>query len=233
MADPTTESQAAPATTASTTATPVAAPETQTAAATTPAAEATTTTPAAVAETTETKAPVEGDAAAKEAADKVAAEAAKTPVEYELKVPEGVKLEGEALDSLKAFAKERGLSQEDAQALTDMGVKQAQAFQAQLVEHGKQVAEQWTTATKTDKEFGGDKLGENLAIAKQALDTFGSKELKTLLNDSGLGNHPEIIRAFYRAGKAISEDGRLVTGAATQKNRDDTPLENRLYPNQK
>jgi hypothetical protein len=230
MADLTTESQAAPATTASTTATPVAAPETQTAAAaTTPAAEATTTTPAAVAETTETKAPVEGEAPKE--GDKPPEEA--KPVEYELKVPEGVKLEGESLDALKAFAKERGLSQADAQALTDMGVKQAQAFQAQLVEHGKQVAEQWTTATKTDKEFGGDKLGENLAIAKQALDTFGSKELKTLLNDSGLGNHPEIIRAFYRAGKAISEDRRLVTGAAAQKNRDDTPVANRLYPNQK
>jgi hypothetical protein len=26
------------------------------------------------------------------------------------------------------------------------------------------------------------------------------------LNDTGLGNHPEVLRVFVRAGKAISQD---------------------------
>jgi hypothetical protein len=38
---------------------------------------------------------------------------------------------------------------------------------------------------------------------------------------------------MVKAGKAISEDGHLVTGAAAQADRANTPIENRLYPNQK
>jgi hypothetical protein len=68
------------------------------------------------------------------------------------------------------------------------------------------------TNSKGDKEFGGDKLSENLGVAKKALDAFGTAELRSLLNQSGLGDHPEVIRFMYRAGKAISED-RFVGGA--------------------
>jgi hypothetical protein len=70
-------------------------------------------------------------------------------------------------------------------------------------------------ASKQDKEFGGPALAENLSVAKKALDAFGTAELRTLLNESGLGNHPEIVRLFFRAGKAISED-RVVTGSTGQ-----------------
>ena len=36
-----------------------------------------------------------------------------------------------------------------------------------------------------------------------------------MLNESGLGNHPEVIRLFYRTGKAMSEDS-LIVGAASK-----------------
>lgn len=231
MAEATTEAPVVDATTASTVAT-TAAPESATAATTTPATETTATTAVTEATTTEAK-PADGKEAPKPG-DKPATETPKPEeVVYEFKVPEGVKLDGEALDAVKATAKEFGLTAEQAQKVVDLGVKQAQAFQTQMAEHSKQVAEQWATDTKNDKEFGGDKLPENLATAKRALDTFGTPELKKLLNDSGLGNHPEIIRVFVKAGKAISEDGKLITGSAGNPARADKPIENRLYPNQK
>jgi hypothetical protein len=59
------------------------------------------------------------------------------------------------------------------------------------------------------------------------MDAFATPELRTLLNESGLGNHPEIIRAFYRAGKAISEDG-FVAGGHKATDKGDAK---RLYPN--
>jgi len=223
MADPTTDSQAAPADATSTTASPADAPPSQAAAPEASTAQATST---------EAK-PAEGDAAAKEAADKAAAEAAAKPVEYDLKVPKGVDLKGESLDELKATAKELGLTQEQAQRLADLGAKQAQGFAAQLVEQQKTLTAEWAEQTTADKEIGGDKLPENLGVAKKALDTFGSPALKTLLNQSGLGNHPEVVRFMVKAGKAISEDGKLVTGNAAQADRASTPIENRLYPNQK
>jgi hypothetical protein len=68
------------------------------------------------------------------------------------------------------------------------------------------IRNEWMQASQVDKEFGGDKLNENMAVAKKALDSFGTPELRTLLQQSGLGNNPEVIRFMYRAGKAISED---------------------------
>lgn len=216
MAEISTESQEAPATTASDAVT-AHAPESQAAVVET----------VKTAETTEVK-PVEGETPKE--GDKPTEEV--KPVEYDIKLPEGT-VKGELLEDLKAFAKDKGLTNEDAQKLADLGVKQAQGFVAQLAEAQKTQTAEWAAATTADKDIGGDKLPENLAVAKKALDNFGTPEFKKLLNESGLGNHPEIVRFMVKAGKAISEDGRLITGAAAQKNRTDTPIENRLYPNQK
>jgi hypothetical protein len=220
MADPTTDSQAAPADATSTAASPAAASPSPAA---TPEAS---TTPAASTDVKPAEAAKTDDANAKPG------EPAKEVV-YEFKMPDGVELKSEAVDELKATAKEFGLTQEQAQRIADLGVKQAQGFAAQLAEQQKSLTTQWAEETTTDKEIGGDKLSENLGVAKKALDSFGTPALKTLLNQSGLGNHPEVVRFMVKAGKAISEDGQLVTGAAAQADRANTPIENRLYPNQK
>jgi hypothetical protein len=222
MADPTTESQAAPADATSTTATPADASQSQAA---TPDAST------AQAASTEAK-PAEPAAAKTDDAPAKPAEPAKEVV-YEFKLPDGVEMKGELLDELKTTAKELGLTQEQAQRVADLGAKQAQGFAAQLMEQQKSLTTQWTEETTTDKEIGGDKLSENLSVAKKALDSFGTPALKTLLNQSGLGSHPEVVRFMVKAGKAISEDGHLVTGAAAQADRAAKPIENRLYPNQK
>lgn len=134
------------------------------------------------------------------------------PAEYgEFKTAEGVTLDQDALGEFKALAGDAKLSQEQAQKVVDIGVKLQQKWAADQAKAMEGAREQWAQASNTDKEFGGEKLAENLSVAKTALDKFGSPELKQLLNDSGLGNHPEVIRFFYRAGKAISND-RIVSG---------------------
>jgi hypothetical protein len=87
--------------------------------------------------------------------------------------------------------------------------------------------ETWANEAKADKELGGEKFDENLAVAKGALKAFGTPELTQLLNESGLGNHPEVLRMFYRAGKAISEDSVLL---GTSGNNAPDPAK-RMYPN--
>jgi hypothetical protein len=134
------------------------------------------------------------------------------PEQYEdFTAPEGVKLDAEVSGEFKALAKELNLPQDQAQKVADIGIKLAQKWQAQQATALTEAAAKWATDSQADKEFGGDKLQENLATAKKALDAFGSPELKTLLNESGLGNHPEVIRLLFKAGTAISED-RLVAG---------------------
>ena len=122
-------------------------------------------------------------------------------------LPEGLTPDTPVLGEFAALAKEANLPQATAQKFVDLAGK----MQTQTVE-GVQAAleaqgEQWGEAAKADKEFGGDAFDANLAIAKTALDTFGSPELKSLLNQSKLGNHPEVLRAFVKIGKAISQDG--------------------------
>ncbi len=58
----------------------------------------------------------------------------------------------------------------------------------------------WAHATKADPEIGGRNLAQSLQDARYGLDRFGDPELYDYLDDSGLGNHPEVIRMFKRAG---------------------------------
>lgn len=150
------------------------------------------------------------------------------PEEYkDFTLPEGIKLEGDAAQAFKGLAKELDLTQDQAQKLADLGVKQAQDGQARQAELLKAANAEWTAQSQADKEFGGENLGQNLAIARKAMDTFATPELKQLLTESGLGNHPEVIRMFFRTGKAISEDG-FVSAARGAKPKGD--LASRLYP---
>jgi hypothetical protein len=125
------------------------------------------------------------------------------PESYEFAPPEGTNLDAGVMDAFTEIAKELDLSQTAAEkVLNKMAPVLAERSQAQI----KQAQQQWIESSIKDKEFGGDKLEENLSVAMKAMDAFATPELRQLLNESGLGNHPEIIRMMYRAGKAISED---------------------------
>lgn len=108
-------------------------------------------------------------------------------------------------------AKEFGLTGVAAQGILSKVLPMMAEQQA--AQHTAMV-EGWTNASKADKEFGGDKLDENLAIAQKAMQTLGTPELLSFLNESGLGNHPELIRAFYKAGMKISEDNIVIPGGS-------------------
>jgi len=103
-------------------------------------------------------------------------------------------------------------------------------MQARQADAIQKASDAWAASASSDKEYGGDKLTDSLSSAKKALDAFGTPELRTLLNDSRLGNHPEVIRLLVRAGKAISED-RMVTGGAGPATAS-TNTAKSLYPNQ-
>lgn len=150
------------------------------------------------------------------------------PEKYEFKAPDGVTLEPVAVGELEGIAKELKLTQEEAQKLSDVGVKMAQR-QAAAVE--TQV-NSWIETSRADAEFGGDKLQTSLATGEKALKAFGTPELGALLRDSRLANHPEVIRFMVRAGKAISED-RMVTGGAGPSTSPSASVANSLYPHQK
>ena len=147
-------------------------------------------------------------------------------INYEFELPEGFALDEATSTELIAFAKEKNLSVEEGQKLVDLGVamRQREAEQYQVTQ------KQWVDSIKADPEMGGAQLNENIAVAKKALDAFGTPELTQLLDTTGFGNHPEVVRAFYKIGKSISED-RLVIGQGKPRGVSADPAK-RMFPNQ-
>lgn len=142
-------------------------------------------------------------------------------------MPEGLALDTDLAGELKTFAKENGLTQEKAQQVADLGVKMLQKQQTAFAE----LTKSWADAARTDKEYGGEAFDANLAGANKAMGQFATPEFLQFLKESGLGNHPEMIRTWYRVSKAVSED-KLVTGSNTAPVGEKT-LEQRLYPDMK
>lgn len=135
------------------------------------------------------------------------------PEKYDFKPPEGMEFDEETINLYAEAAKEAGLSQEKADIILG---KIAPHLAQQQIKAIEKASSEWEAASRADPEFGGDKLNENLSVAAKAIEQFATPELKTLLNESRLGNNPEVIRLFYRVGKAISEDGFVQAGSAAK-----------------
>ncbi|MDV7071323.1 peptidase [Citrobacter werkmanii] len=132
------------------------------------------------------------------------------PEKYEFKPAEGQELDTAALEQFEPIARELNLTNEQAQKMVDLyGIKIMPMVQQQQAEAWQKTTEQWAADVKADKEIGGDKLTGNLSAAQRALAQFGTPELKEYLEGTGLGNHPELVKAFIKIGKAMSEDGMV------------------------
>ena len=136
-----------------------------------------------------------------------------SPDKYEFKQPEGRSFDAEVLSTFGEVAKSLGLSQDKAQTIID---KLAPVMEQRQSDRLADERAAWVKSIKSDKEIGGDKFAESLAVAQKALKSFGSPELTKLLNDSGLGDHPDVIRFFHKVGKSISEDGMVQGRAAAE-----------------
>lgn len=149
------------------------------------------------------------------------------PEAYEdFTAPEGVELDAAAVEDLKALAKDANLSQAGAQKVADLGMKLAAKWGQDQADRVAEMQAGWVEAAKADKEIGGDALSENLSVAKKALDTYGSPELAALLNESRLGDHPEVIRFMRKVGLTLSEDTAVAPGTAEKPGRKATLYDN-------
>jgi len=143
-------------------------------------------------------------------------------VVYEFKTPDGIELDKASVDEFKAIAKDLKLPADAAQKVVDLAVKREAANR----EAHKTMVKGWAEEVQNDKELGGDKLDQTLATCAKAIN-LGPPELKELLNNSGLGNHPAVVKWAFAIGKALSED-RFVAAQGGQT-KPQGGAENRLY----
>ena len=163
-----------------------------------------------------------GDTPVEEAPKPEQTPAPTAPEKYEaFKDAEGNSYSPEQVADFAAAAKELGLTQDNAQKM--FSVLRPAADKYVREEHMKRV-EGWVKASQEDKEFGGSGFKANLGVAAKAYKEFATPELRQLLDQSGLGNHPEMIRLFYRIGQKVSQDTGVAGAGAPEPKR-------RIYPN--
>jgi hypothetical protein len=167
-----------------------------------------------------------GDPAADSADSKKGDAPVGAPEKYELKPAEGFTLDEALLAKAEPVFKELNLTNEQAQKAADLfaaiKTQEAADSQAAIV---KQV-EDWFTAVKTDPEIGGKVFDTTVKHAQAAIGRFASPSLKQFLSDTGLRNHPELVRTFAKIGAAMSED-TISTGSSAKEKPD---AASRIFP---
>lgn len=140
-------------------------------------------------------------------------------------LPEGITPEAERLTEFQArlgnFEQkardpnaDRSEIQSEAQKLVDMHIEEmqraAQGWQREQEAAKAQQRESWREAFLSDPEIGGNRFQTTVDAARQFIVTHGGTadqqaEFRQVMEDSGLGNHPAVIRLLANAGRAMSE----------------------------
>lgn len=86
--------------------------------------------------------------------------------------------------------------------------------------------ERWRQEAADDPQLGGERLAATVARAQLALDRFDTdKSIGRLLEESGYGNHPAVLRFFSRLADSLLEDDL----PGSEGGGGLPPLEERMY----
>lgn len=137
------------------------------------------------------------------------------PEKYEFDLGEGVTFDQAAFEAIEPVLRDMDLSQEAANKIIGgyaekvLPVLQERA-ETQAAEAGQQLIADWAKQTLADKELGGSRLEESKSLAARTISRFlpddvEGQEFRTFLNESGLGNHPQMMRMLSRIGRDLGE----------------------------
>ncbi|WP_298996418.1 hypothetical protein [uncultured Desulfovibrio sp.] len=132
-----------------------------------------------------------------------------------------------------AAAPEAAAGAENFARSNEQANSQADPYAQRLREHEagqrlqwQEQVNKWRKEATEDPQIGGANLPATVARAQLALDRFDeSKCIGQLLEQTGYGNNPDVLRFFNRLADALMEDG-LVQGQAGGSM---PPLEERMY----
>jgi len=150
-----------------------------------------------------------------------------TPEQYaEFKLPEGFKLDGKDLEEATAVFKDLKLSQDMAQKLIDFDIARRSKLAEEAKAQETEKIEGWAKQATDDPDIGGRNLPKTQQACARALYAFDiDGSLTGLLNETGLGNHPAVVRYLAALGAQIREDNAGDKGGDSQGN----PLAS-MYP---
>ena len=152
---------------------------------------------------------------------------AMTPEAYgDFTISEGFSVSNEVLAEFKQQAAKLNISKEDAQGLINLQMKTVQAEQAKWV----QVTQGWADETRNDAEIGGESLGRTVELSKAALSHYDPDNvLFGILEQSGYGNHPKVLRALSKIGADLEKEHKITIGKGGGM-AEEKPLTEQLWP---
>ena len=118
----------------------------------------------------------------------------------------------EDVERIISFARDRGLSNDDAQKLLDGEVDWIVQVQERIKEDHAKRSEVWVGELRQDDDFSGERFDANVGFAKKVITKFGDETLIKALDESGLGNFPPLVKMMSRIGKAMSDDSLILSG---------------------
>jgi hypothetical protein len=140
-----------------------------------------------------------------------------------LELPENLKGQEENFASFKKLAAELNIPAETAEKLIQW--ESAATEQGQKIAEGDRadILQKWTEKTK---EMFGPSYQREVLRALDAAERFGGGELRALLDVTGLGSHPVIVKTFHKISTQISED---VSVSGKSRNSTDKTFAEALY----
>lgn len=154
-----------------------------------------------------------------------AAEGEKTdPEQYELKIPEQYGTEARGV--FVEMAKDMGLSQEQTQKMIDRyGAEMSRQAEMRIEARNAQVVK-WNNELKNDPDFGGQNFGANVEYYRRGVRHIDPEgKLTAILEQSGYGSHPVVVKAMAQIGREVGEDKIVGRGVTS----DDRSLADRYY----
>lgn len=157
--------------------------------------------------------------------------AALVPEKYDLKLPEDTLFDPAALEGIGAFARDLGLTQEEAQKL----VERDNALLGEFTKHIDTVRQtawadqvkQWADTVQADPELGGANFQQTKFYADKFMRTFATPAFREAVEKTGFGNHPELVRVIAKAGRMLGEDQPPTSGGGDGTHKDPAKI---LFP---
>lgn len=121
----------------------------------------------------------------------------------DLKLPEELNGCEENFASFKKLASELKLPAQAAKKLVEWESKAAADGRQNAQYARAQILQRWTEQTR---QLFGPGYQQEVARALAAAERFGGPELRALLDATGLGSHPAVVKTFHQISQQIAED---------------------------
>lgn len=117
------------------------------------------------------------------------------------------------VDEFRKKAHETGMSQEGVRKMAEW-YKEVELKQQDAIRKARAMQDDQNMLHL--KAEWGVHFDENVKNARKALDAYTDKAFKQYMDETGLGNHPALVKAFAKIGRELSEDRLVQSDTATR-----------------